>query len=167
MKKLTLILIFGSISFGLFSQNFEVPKSYILEKAEDYTQYENDVVKCVDWLIANPINEQASKRKEANAFLLKWLMGSPDIYIEIRQEIVTFQNSSPELLSIFMGGWAKYSIENKDFDNKTLGSLAGIESVIEFYTKNKGLISKDKNVEAYVKMKKKGTLKDYIEKNAN
>jgi len=74
--------------------------------------------------------------------------------------------TSPDLLMIFMGGWAKYSLESKDFKNKNSGSMAGIESVIEFYTKNKDFMPKDKNIEKYIKMKDKGTLKEYIEKNA-
>jgi hypothetical protein len=94
------------------------------------------------------------------------LTGSPNVSIDIKPEIVTFVGDTPELLLIFMGGWAKYSLESKDFKNKIGGSTAGIEAVIEFYTKNKDLLSKDKNIEKYIKMKDKGTLKDYIEKNA-
>lgn len=166
MKTITLTLILTIISIGLYSQDFEVPKNYKLDKAEDYAPYEQDVIKCFDWLMKTSINEQTAKRKEANAFLLKWLSGSPNVSIEIKQEIVTFMGTSPDLLMIFMGGWAKYSLESKDFKNKIAGSMAGIESVIEFYTKNKDFMTKDKNVEKYIKMKDKGTLKAYIEKNA-
>lgn len=166
MKTITLSLILITISFGLYSQDFVVPKNYNLDKSEDYVHYEQDVIKCFNWLMKTPINEQLSKRKEANAFLLKWLSGSPNVNIEIKQEIVTFMGTSPDLLMIFMGGWAKYSLESKEYDNKIAGNLAGIEAVIEFYTKNKNLIPKDKNVEKYVKMKEKGKLKEYIEKNA-
>jgi len=67
---------------------------------------------------------------------------------------------------IFMGGWAKFSLEAKDFDNKFEGSKAGIESIMQFYTLNKAFMNKDKNVECYIKMKKKGSLDDYIRKNA-
>jgi hypothetical protein len=166
MKTITLTLILTIISIGLFSQDFEVPKNYKLDKAEDYAPYEQDVVKCFDWLMKTSLNEQTAKRKEANAFLLKWLSGSPNVSIEIKQEIVSFMGTSPDLLMIFMGGWAKYSLESNDFKNKIAGSMAGIESVIEFYTKNKDFMPKDKNVEKYIKMKDKGTLKAYIEKNA-
>ena len=93
-------------------------------------------------------------------------MGSPYVHIEIKPEIVTFMGTAPELLLMFMGGWAKYSIETEDYNNKTAGSLAGIEMVINFYEKNKSFLPKDKNVESYIKMKKKGTLKEYVEKNA-
>lgn len=120
---------------------------------------------CVTWLTTTPVNEQPDKRKEANAFLLKWLSGSSKVHIEVKQEIVTFMDNG-DLLMIFMGSWAKYSIESGDFNNKINGTTAGIESVIDFYTKNKGVIPKNKGVDKYVKMKEKGTLKDYIEKNA-
>lgn len=166
MKKLFITLIAVTFTTLIYSQDFEVPKDYKLVKAEDYALYKQDVVNCVDWLIKTPLNEQAAKRKEANAFLLKWISGSPDVNIEIKPQIVTFMKSSPDILIIFMGGWTKYSIVNKDYNNKIAGSLAGIEAVIEVYTKNKDDMYKDRNIEKYIKMKDKGTLKEYIEKNA-
>ena len=166
MKTIALVFILMTLSFGLFSQDFEVPKNYKLENAEDYAAYEQDIIKCFNWLTETPVNKQTSKRKSANAFLLKWISGSPNVHIEIKQEIVTFMSSSPDLLLIFMGGWTKYALESKDFDNKIAGTMAGIESVIDFYVKNKSLLPKDKNVEKLIKMKAKGTLKEYIEKNA-
>jgi hypothetical protein len=92
-------------------------------------------------------------------------MGSPDVHIQINPKIVTFMNTSPDLLMIFMGGWAKHSIETKAYDDKVAGSLAGLESVVEYYDKNKSFIPKDKSVEKYVKMKQKGTLQKYVEEN--
>lgn len=166
MKTIILTFILTIISFGLFSQEFEVPKNYNLKKDADYAKYENDIIKCVDWLINTPINQQKTKRKEANAFLIKWLEGSPNVTIEIKPNIVNFLESSPDLLIIFMGGWAKNSLETRNFTDNVAGSLAGIEAVIEFYTKNKEFLKKEKNIEKYIKMKEKGSLKAYVEKNA-
>jgi len=165
MKKYILPLFFVILSGNLFAQKFKVPENYKFETSDDYAPYENDIVQCVEWLVETPVYQYTGKRKEAYAFLLKWLTGSPYVHIEIRQEIVTFMNSSPDFLMIFMGGWAKYSIEEKDFDDKVMGNLAGLESVISFYNQNKGAIPKDKNVEKYIKMKKKGKLKKYVEEN--
>jgi hypothetical protein len=64
-----------------------------------------------------------------------------------------------------MGAWTKYSIESKAFDDKINGTMNGIESVIDFYIRNKGSISKNKGVEKYLKLKEKGTLKEFVEKN--
>jgi hypothetical protein len=77
---------------------------------------------------------------------------------------VSFAGTSPDLLMVFLGGWAKHSIESEAYDDKVAGNLAGLESVIEFYETNKGVIPKDKNVEKYIKMKKKGALRDFVEK---
>jgi hypothetical protein len=164
MKTLTLTLLLTAISLGLFSQSFDVPKNLTLNKAEDYAPFEQDILNCFEWLMKTPLNEHIPKRKEANAFLINWLSGSPNVKIEIKREIVTF--NSPDLLIIFLGGWAKYSLESKDFQNKKAGSLAGIESVIEFYTRNKEYLPGDKNVEKYIKMQNRGKLKGYIDRNA-
>jgi hypothetical protein len=165
MKAIGLTVIFILFHFAAPAQDFEVPKNYKLETSKDYDTYEKDIVNCVNWLTNTAVNVQTDKRKEANAFLLKWLSGSSKVHIEIKQEIVTFMDNG-ELLMIFIGSWAKYSLESGDFNNKIKGTSAGLESVIDFYTKNKGLIPKNKGVDQYLKMKEKGTLKEYIEKNA-
>jgi hypothetical protein len=165
MKRFTLTLFAVALTFGIFAQDFEIPQNYKLEKAEDYAGYEKNVIACFNWLMDSPLNKETTKRKEANAFLLKWMSGSPNVHLEIKAGIVTFMDNA-DLLMIFMGGWTKYSLESKDFDDKVAGNKAGIEAVIEFYTKNKDVIGKDKNVEKYIKMKEKGKFDEYIKNNA-
>lgn len=160
MKKITILSAFIMVVLGLQAQEFNVPKDYQLVKAEDYAPYEQDVINAVSWLIETPFNEQISKRKEVNAFVLKWVSGSPTIHIEVNPEIVNFINSSPDLLMPFLGGWAKYSLETKDYNNKLAGNLAGLEAVISVYTKNK--LPKDKNIENYIKLKKNDKLEGYV-----
>jgi len=139
-----------------------VPKDYKLDSKDDYSKYEGKVIECIDWLLATPISQAPEKRQEVNVFLVKWLSGNPDMKVDIQQEIVTFIDS-PDCLLIFMGGWAKYAIENQDFNSKRNGNIAGIESVIEFYNRNKDIIGKNKNIEKYVKLKEKGELISYIQ----
>lgn len=165
IKTITLSFIFAFFTLGVFAQEYEIPKNFKPQTAEDYAPFEQDVIKSFEWMMNTPFNEQKQKRDEATTFLLTWIMGSPNVTVELHQNILTFMESSPELLIIFMGGWTKYSLESKDFKNKIEGNLAGLEAVIEFYTKNKKFLSKDKKVEKYIKMKKKGTLKEYVEKN--
>lgn len=147
------------------AQQFELPKAYQLDKAEDYDLYEKDILSCIDWLMNTPFGTETFKRKEANAFLLKWLTGSPKVKIEIKAEIVNFMENNPDLLLIFLGGWAKYSLISQDTKDKVKGNLKGLEAVVDFYRKNQALLKKDKNVEKYAKMKEKGTLEDFIKKN--
>jgi hypothetical protein len=96
---------------------------------------------------------------------MKWLTGAPNVSVDVKTEIVTFMKPNSDLLLIFMAGWTKYAIETKDYKNKLNGNLKGIESVIEFYQKNKTNLQKDKNVEKYIKLKEKGSLEEYVKKN--
>lgn len=156
---LVCFLAFGSAAHA---QEFDVPK-YKMETAEDYSKYEQDVVACVNWLEATPMTEQELKRKEANAFLVKWISGSPTVTIELNVAMVKFMDKNPALLSMFMGGWARYVIEHKD-DNKVKGTLAGLRSVIKVYNMGRG-VKKDKEIEKLHKLDQKGELENWIRKN--
>ena len=165
MKNFLFIFFLGVSLTGLRAQEYQIPKNYELIKAEDYAKYEQDIIKTFNWLMETPANIQTDKRKEASTFLIKWISGSPTVMIEIKAEIVNFMESNPEQLIIFMGGWCKYALETKDFSNKVNGNLAGLESVIAYYTKNREVLKKDKNIEKFMKMKEKGTLQEYVKKN--
>ena len=166
MKKTFSILIFSFLALSLVAQEFEVPKNYILKQKEDFSKYESEVLKGIDWLIQTPLNTQPEKRKEINTFVMTWLTGSPNVTIEIKPEIVSFIEPNADLIMIFMCGWTKYSLETKDYSNRIKESQKGVEAVIEFYIKNKENLKKDKNVEKYIKLKEEGKLEDYISKNA-
>ncbi len=150
--------------FISFSQEFTVPALYSFESAEDYALYEQAVIDGVDWLINTPINEHAEKRKEVSTFLMQWLVGTTTVSITVNDIAVPFMGQTPELLIIYIGGWTKYSIQNKDKDPVSC-SLAGVEDAISFYKKNRKIIPKEKDVESYIKLQEKGTLREYVAKN--
>ena len=162
MKKVIGILMFTVIATCVFAQEFEVPDDYVFSTTEDYAKYETDILKGIDWLTKTPIKDQPVKRKEINSFVIMWLTGCPNVSVEVNTEIVNFFETNPELLMIFMCGWTKYSLETKVNNNNIKGNLKGIETVIEFYNKNRENLEKDKNVEKYIKMKEKGTLEEFI-----
>jgi hypothetical protein len=163
MKRLLLVNIIVLYGISLFGQEFQVPKNYTLEKVEDYAVYEQDVINGINWLTNAPIDKDAEKRQEVSAFLLKWIIGSPTVKIEVREGIVNFL-PNPELLMAFFNGWTKYSLETKDFSNSIKGNLAGIENVIFVYNKNKNAIGKNKEIEEYIKLQSKGKLEQEIAK---
>ncbi|TAL81807.1 MAG: hypothetical protein EPN88_00260 [Bacteroidetes bacterium] len=165
MKKIFIAFILAASMIGLSAQDFDVPKDFTANKPEDYAKYEKDIMLCINWIMATPVNDQTAKRKESYAFFMKWLTGTPNVSVDVKSEIVTFMEPNGDLLLIFMAGWTKYALETKDYKNKLNGNLKGIESVIDFYQKNKDNLKKDKNVEKYMKMKEKGTLEDYLKKN--
>ncbi|MDW3652778.1 MAG: hypothetical protein R8P61_37210 [Bacteroidia bacterium] len=162
MKNLLILFVLSFLGIQLSAQTFELPKKYKLESKSDYGKYEQEVINAVDWLINTPINLDKEKRTEVNAFLLKWLTGSPSVSIGIDPNIVTFTDCG-DCLMIFMGGWAKYVLETKDNTDKVKANLAGLESVITFYQKQKAELGDNKAVEKYIKLKGKDKLHKFVE----
>jgi len=131
-----------------------------LETKEDFSKYETKVIEDINWIINTPLNQDNQIRKEKNAFLIKWMIGSPNVSIEITENVVTYMDCKDCLL-IFMSGWTKYALTTTNY-NKLDANLAGTDSVINFYSKNKELIGKNKNIEKFIRLKEKGKLKNYL-----
>lgn len=149
-------------SIGIQAQNFRVPKRLKLEKAEDYPKYEADVLKAIKWLKATPIQEQKAKRKEVNAFLLKWITGAPDLTVIIDLNVCPYSSNSDCFL-MFMAGWTEYYLTTKD-DSKTEGAFAGTITVLDFHEKNKDELGRVKGIKKLNRKRKKKKLKAHIEK---
>jgi hypothetical protein len=148
-----------------FAQDFDVPQNPTLRTNDDYVAQEPNVMAAIDWLMRTPPGDQKEKRQDADAFLLKWMSGTKAISMGIDSQILTFMESSPDLLTIFMAGWIKNALETKEGDNQVTGNIHGLEAVIDYYTRFKQSSAKDKRVEKYVRMKADGTLAKFIEKN--
>jgi hypothetical protein len=144
------------------AQDFVVPSNYKFNNEDDYTKQEPDVLKCINWLLNSPVNKETDKRMEAYGFFFLWMLGNPKFDLEINESIVNFTEPNKDLLMIFYAGWAKHVIVTKDYQNKEKGYMAGLESVMTFYKKNKNSLLRDTNIENYIKMKQKGTLADFV-----
>lgn len=164
MKKTCLFLSFLFLAVQSFAQDAVVPEYYELEEKEDYAPYEDAVVNGVNWMLKTPLGADPNQRSKVNKFVLLWIMGSPDVHVEINPNIVNFMETSPDLLVVFLGGWTKYVLETEDED-KVAGNKAGLEAILDFYTKNKTELKKDKAIQKYLKMQSKGTLDAFIKEN--
>lgn len=149
------------ISTSLLAQEVNIPKDLKLENAEDYKKTEPLVLRATEWLVKTPVSENPDKRKEINAFLMKWMTGSPTVSIELVPGIVPLDCA--DCLMLFMSGWTTYSLENNYSKNKVDGAVAGAENAIEFYLNNKSELGKNSDMEKLIKQQKKGKLPKYIE----
>ncbi|RYD76430.1 MAG: hypothetical protein EOP53_14695 [Sphingobacteriales bacterium] len=145
----------------VYAQKFEVPKEYTLKAPEDFTKYKDQVVAAVNWMNRTPLATDTAKRSEVNAFVLAWISGNPDLTISLHQNIVSFAEINPQLLIIFMGGWAKFAIINPTDMTNIKGNLAGLRAVFAFYDKNQEL-TPDKSLEKLIKLNEDGLLRKWI-----
>jgi len=161
MKTLIIIIAIAISSINFYAQSFEEWSKKDFATEEDYNKAEKDLVKAVDWLIETPLEKESSKRKEANAFLLKWLTGAPKVVLELKPEIITFVDEG-ECMLVYMGAYAKKSIETRYESSELENNIAGIEGVLLFYENNKHTLGKIKALEKYKKLQEKGELEDFL-----
>lgn len=126
----------------------------------DYEKMIPAVKKAIDWLISNPINQDTANRKKLNEIILIWATGYHGVQIEIRDYINDFSKIDINYLMVFMGGWIKYSLANKDEEDKVKLNAAGLRAIMKVYK-----LGGEKNefIESIVQKDKDGNLNDYIE----
>jgi hypothetical protein len=151
-------VLFTSKSLG---QTYEVPTNYQFKSKEDFASYEPQIIQTAIWLESTPIDKEAAKRQQANAFLIKWLEGSPNVTIEIQAYVMDLAKENAEFLAVFMGGWTKYKLQNIDKNDKLKLNLEGVKSVIKLYSL--GGAKKNKAIEKLAKMNDK-ELEEWVSK---
>lgn len=149
LKSLVLFSLM-SCSAALYPQSEEFLEE-VPETEEEYAASKQRVINTINWLDQTAINEDVDKRREQTLLFIDWMNGSPSVTITINSSVAVFTKINPELLVTFMGGWAKYTLENDYDTDEVKCNLAGIKSVIAFYKNGNGL-KKDKKVEKLVKM---------------
>lgn len=158
-NKLTIILLL-CLAMNLTAQEIQIPDDIQLESKKDFQDHEKLVLQSIEWIQNTPLSQNPSKRREINAFLMKWMSGTPSITIELVSGLVPLECS--ECLMLFMSGWTKYSIENNYSQDKLKCALAGVEMTVAFYEKNKSELGKKSEMEKLIKRKKKGKLEKYV-----
>jgi hypothetical protein len=150
--------------YFLKAQTFDVPELEINDK-KDYTKYDADVIACVNWLERTPLDKELEKRTAANAFVIKWLSGTPDVAVSLNSEIVTkYTDKNPQLLVLFLGGWSRYALQNNYSQDQLKGYYEGFKSMILVYRKGIA-IKKDRALEHLIKVYDEGKLEDWIKEN--
>ncbi|HZX57597.1 MAG TPA: hypothetical protein VFE54_02685 [Mucilaginibacter sp.] len=162
MKKLFFasILCLLATTFIASAQTSPVPEHYVFSAKEDYAKYNDNIIKTIDWLQQSPWSQPLDNRKPANAFLMAWLTGTPDVSISIGSSLTKLVDKNPEMLIIFMGGYTKYALQHKNDFNKDLANAAGLRAMIDKYT-NDPARKKDSAMEKLIKIDKDGKLDEW------
>ena len=148
------------------SQNkFELPKTIVLETEQDYKKYEGDIIKAAKWLEETDLDKETNKRKEINDFLMKWIMGTSAVTVEIKEPLINLCGENENLLALFAASYSRNFLENKKSATKFTATRAGITSMINVYKKGIA-VTKSTELEKAIKLYDQGKLDQYIKSKA-
>lgn len=141
---------------------FEIPKNWESTMEANYAAHEKDIIACADWLENSPIDKNEKKRKEANAFLMKWLTGTKSISINLNADILMpYCKKNEHFLFIFLAGWARYALKNNYDSDELTGYMEGFKSILHTYSQGGG-VKKDKEMDKLTEINKNAGLKDFV-----
>ena len=161
--------------FYAFSTNIaqtlpEIPPQFNPEVAADYAPYEASILQIINYTEKHRTDKNNIPQKEAIAFAIQWLAGSPNVKITIEEPFImpilkhkklTYGN---EMLIQYMFGMTKIVLENKEkMLSETAIQTAGISTLVDFY---KDLNSKPrvKRLRKYKRLERRNKLEKWVGK---
>ena len=169
MKKITRLLSILMLIL-VFSKNisaqtkFNVPANYQLVVKEDYAKYEADIITAAKWLEEIDLDRDEDKRKEVSSFVMKWIIGSPSVSVELSEKIMDLYKKNDKILINYMAAYSAYWLQNKSAATKPGGVKAGLTSMMNVYKKDIN-IKKNKEMDKLIKTTGEGKLDEYIAEN--
>lgn len=146
-----------------FSQDFVVP-AYSLENKDDYAKYEQDIVKAANWLETTQIGKEENKRLEVNAFMMRWLTGTPPVSMTLQPYVARLTEDNPQLLMMFMAGYTRWCLENNYSKDEIKANTAGVKSMINLLHLG-GEIKKNKTLQKAIEADRAGKLEEWVSRN--
>lgn len=139
---------------------FPVPTSYSLESRADYDQYAPQIIETVNWLEASTLPADNPQRLKANAFLMKWLTGSPTVTVDVQPYALDLYGKDPNLLMAFMGGWTRYALQHPTEKDKVVLNTEGVKTLLNVYKLKGG--KGNKKASELVKLEEQGKLSEWV-----
>ena len=168
LKNTLLTAFFALMTMGAVAQTMEYTKyttpDYKITNAASCKPYNHNITECIHWLENVSPNIFKEEQAKAKQFLTEWATLSNDVQIVMDEKIVTFINTSPDMLIYYIGGWAKKSLITNGKLFKSDYAYAGLQSVMNYYKRYNKLVNYDANIEKLIQMEAAGGLLIQLQK---
>ena len=161
LRYLFLFFILFTTHFSFVQKKFDVPEKYELNSAADYAKYEDAIIHAARWLENTDLDKELEKRQKVNAFVLKWIAGSPTVTIELSEGIGKLCSKNEELFGIYLSAYSRSVLENKKTTTKYLATKASLLAILKVYRKGIG-INKNREMDRLSRMEEENKLDVYI-----
>lgn len=119
--KTIISILFCCLAFSAFSQHNSQYDNILLNSAADYRKAEPQVILAADYVYSSPIDKDNLNRKNAIAFIMKWMAGTSDYSFGMDETISKIAGGDNEILSIYFVSLAKYALsKGKGVDREEL-----------------------------------------------
>lgn len=139
-----------------------IPEHYEWKNARDYKRDEDLIVRTLQWLCANPLNEANEYRSKATLFVMEWIAGSPRLKISITSADLPFYDNYPDLLFPYIQGVALKKLGKPACESELEAMVNGF-SVVGFMIESDPVLKKDKFLQPLLKAYKKNKMQPYVE----
>ena len=116
---LCILLMFAAVSS--FSQNTSQYDNILLNTAADYRKAEPQVSLAADYVYSTPIDKENINRRNAIAFILKWMQGTSDYSFAVDESMRKITNDDRELIGVYAACITGYALrKGKGVDREEL-----------------------------------------------
>jgi hypothetical protein len=152
------------LSIYAFNQVFEVPQNIKYETLEDYVKQEDNILAAIYWMENIPVSVSPQKWANVQYYFFNWLEGCSYIPVETGLVFKNLRsNQNPEIFVVYIGGWVRYAITTKDYNDTYKKTIAGIDAIINYYEKYQNVLGHEAGIERYIRLKNSGMLNGYVE----
>jgi hypothetical protein len=155
------VAIIISINPAYAQKEFNLPDNIALKDKEDYAKYENLVIQAAIWLENTDMDKDPDKRKKVDAFIIKWVAGTPAFTLNLDYPAALLTDRNPELLSLYIASYARNILEDKKESGNFTATKAALKSISHVY--KKGIdVARNKELEKMCKFTTEAEWDDYI-----
>jgi hypothetical protein len=162
MKALFSILL-SCLAFSVFSQNTSQYDNIPLTSAANYRKAEPQVILASDYVYSSPVDKENMNRKNAIAFIMKWMGGTSDYSFGMDETISKIAGGDNDVLGMYFVCLAKYALDKgKGVDREELKYNAYL--LLAKYCENPGNNFKPKGeVKKLIDAKNQDKLKEFLD----
>lgn len=148
LLRVKILTLFLSISSLISAQSLLLQTIYSPQCFNPLEGEEALICASADWLHAHPLRENTGNWSLVSNYFVKWFENRASFPIALDPTLRTLTDRNPELVLVFMAGYASYMIQHPaQHGDSVAGSFAGLQLLIETYQNNKAYYRRDRKIE--------------------
>ena len=161
--KTIISILFCCVALSAFSQHTSQYDNIPLASADNCRKAEPQVMLAADYVYTSPVDKDNLNRKNAIAFIMKWMAGTSDFSFGMDETISKIAGGDNEILSTYFVSLAKYALsKGKGVDREELKYNAYV--LLAKYCENTNNNYKPKGeVKKLIEANKQNKLKEFLD----